>query len=125
MRIRDHPATAAAAILLAGLAALPGLLGGRGWPRPASVIAPARPHLPAPGTRARERLEWCRENVAMIHDVYWAAACAAAASPANPDDSPECTLPNERARPLNAARAKAEQKCLDDALAGVGGAPVR
>jgi hypothetical protein len=37
---------------------------------------------------------------------------------ADPDDSPDCTLPDDRARPLNVARAKAEQQCLDDAVAG-------
>lgn len=121
MRIRDHPGTAAA-ILLVGSLALHGLLGSRIWPAPATVIAPARQPLPAPGTPARNSLEWCSENVAMIHDVYWASACDAAAKAGEAEDSTDCTLPNERARPLNAARARAEQKCLDDALAGMGDA---
>ena len=120
MRIRHHPATAAA-MLLAGVAALDGTPGSGGAPVAPTVVAPVRQSLPAPGTQARSALEWCRENVATIHDLYWATACAAAADVGEAEDSTECTLPNERARPLNAARERAEQQCVDDALAGSGG----
>ncbi|MBC5782622.1 hypothetical protein H8N03_06670 [Ramlibacter sp. USB13] len=124
MRIRHDPATAAA-ILLVGVAALHGLLGSRLGPAPAAVAPAARQALPAAGTQARTALEWCRENVAIIHDVHWASACSAAAAAGEAEDSTECTLPDERARPLNVARASAEQQCLDDALAGTGAAPAR
>jgi hypothetical protein len=36
-----------------------------------------------------------------------------------PDDSAECTLPNEHARVLNMARAQAEQQCFEEAAAPV------
>ena len=116
MRIADHP-EATAAILLVGLVALHGWLGGGlTWPRSAALVAPARQALPAPGSNARKTLEWCRENVTIIHDVYWASACASAGKAGEAaDDSPDCTLPDDRARALNMARAKAEQQCLDEA----------
>ena len=106
--------------------------------------------MPAPGTHARRAFDWCRESVANIHDEYWASACAVVAAeqrqrrracagtpagmsgPADPvcapdapapDDSPDCTLPDERAKPLNLARAQAEDNCLADAVAGAGHAP--
>lgn len=123
MQIRHHPATTAA-LLLAGMAVLHALLGGSGG---ASLLHPAaqRP-LPAPGSHAGKTLEWCRANVSIIHDVHWASACSLVAeeqrkgNPAGgeaPDDSPDCTLPDQRARPLNMARAKAEQQCLEEAAA--------
>ena len=145
MHLRDHPGTAAG-ILLACIAAHYAVSDrARTWPRDTPLLAPAPHALPPAGSSARKTLDWCRENVAMVADVYWASACTAVAGeqqqrrrtcdaasesePANradplcapgaptPDDSPDCTLPDERARPLNAARAKAEQMCLDDALA--------
>lgn len=148
MRIWHHPLTPAA-ILLAGIAALHALLGAGGRvpqaPQGAQRVEPAQ--LPAPGTSERKSLDWCRHNVAIIHDVYWASACTvvadeqrqrraacseARASPAGapadlacppalepPDDSPECTLPNDRALLLNTARAHAEQQCFDELTASV------
>jgi hypothetical protein len=126
MRIADHP-QAAAAILLAALVAVHQLLGGAGgWPRGASLHAPVHQALPAPGSSAGKTLAWCRENVAIIHDVYWASACAAASGEAA-DNSADCTLPDDRAGALNLARAKAEQQCMEEAAAaarwGVGAAP--
>jgi hypothetical protein len=94
--------------------------------------------LPPPGSSARSRLDWCGEQVAMIHDVHWASACELLArerqarhaaclreKPAAgceaelepPDDSPDCTLPDRRALALNQARARAEQQCIDEAAA--------
>jgi hypothetical protein len=106
MRIQDHPGTAAA-FLLAGMAALQG-------PLPVAPNASAERTLPLPGTSARMALEWCRENVSIIHDVHWATACATQGE----DDSPDCTLPDDRASILNADRAQAEDQCLADAVAG-------
>jgi len=146
MHLRDHPSTAAA-LLLACIAAHYALVGApRGWPGEAPLAITTRPPLPAPGSSARAALDWCRGNVATIHDLYWASACTfvakeqrrrriacdvanvsrsgpapdaeCAAGFAEPDDSPDCTLPDDRAGPLNAARAKAEQQCLDDAMGG-------
>jgi len=124
MRSRDHADTAAA-ILLMGLAVLHGLLGGGGgWPPAASFLEPVAKPLPSLGSSARNALEWCQANVAIIHDVHWASACSVLAEEqrgqegAEPDDSPECTLPDDRAGPLNLARARAEQQCVDEALAG-------
>jgi hypothetical protein len=150
MRILHHPHTPAA-VLLAGIAALHAVLGGgAGMPFWASHGAPSQepqqsPLLPAPGTTARKNLDWCRHNVAIVHDVYWASACSvladeqqrrhAACSEARatgaglppdlachvalgvPDDSAECMRPNEHARVLNTARAQAEQQCFDEAAA--------
>ena len=146
MRTRDRSETAAA-ILLAGIAATHALLGVAGrWPAGASLQAPAHQALPPAGSSARKAFEWCQDNVTIVHDVYWASACVvvaeeqrrrrtaclAAQGPsegpavergceagsAPPDDAPDCTLPDHRALPLNKARAKAEQQCLDEALAG-------
>lgn len=145
MRTRDRSATAAA-ILLAGIAASHALLGGAGrWPAGASLAPSVQQPLPPEGSSARKAFEWCQDNVTIVHDVYWASACVvvaeeqrrqrtacleaqaslqgAAAGPeceaaaAPPDDSPDCTLPDARALPLNKARAKAEQQCLDEATA--------
>jgi hypothetical protein len=144
MRIRDHPGTAAA-ILLGGTLVLHAMLGiGGGWPSAAKPPGKAGSALPAEGSGARLALQWCREHVTIIHDVYWAAACTvqaeaeqarraaclqaqglAAASTSSPcetalaplDDSPDCTLPDARASTLNSARAAAEQQCLVDATA--------
>ena len=118
MRIRDHDT--ATAILLVGVVVL------SAWwiapPRPAPPREPAREWLPPPGSRARATLEWCRENVSIVHDVYWASTCRVvadeAASGMEPaDDSPDCTLPDDRALLLNQARSKAEQQCLEEARA--------
>lgn len=150
MYLRDHPGTAAAILLACIAAHYAAFDHARTWSHAAALPAPVRHVLPAPGTSARRAFEWCRENVANIHDEYWASACAVVAAeqrqrrlacpmasartarPADPvcapdapapDDSPDCTLPNERAKPLNLARAKAEDNCLADALAGVAHAP--
>jgi hypothetical protein len=143
MRIRHHPHTPAA-VLLAGIAALAALLGGGGGAPWAALQgasrAPVAPALPAPGSTERKAFDECRHNVSIVHDVYWASACtvladehrqlrsACMASRGSPqllcppllepvDDSPECTLPDDRAASLNAARAQAEQECLDEATA--------
>lgn len=134
MHLRDHPGTAAG-ILLACIAAHYAVSDrARSGPREATLPDVARATLPLPGSPARTTLDWCRENVAIVADVSWASACAAVAGELRQrrsgcsdascafadeaaDDSPDCTLPDDRARPLNAARAKAEQMCLDDALA--------
>ena len=111
MRALDRPESAAA-MLLGGLAVLHAcvdLASGRPHAAPADVAAAQA--LPARGTPARRTLEWCLQNVGMIHDVYWASACVRNA----PDDAPDCTLPEERAQVLNAARAHAEQQCFDAA----------
>jgi len=109
MRTRDHADTAAA-ILLVAVAVLFRWSGDA--PAPEALRTAAAPALPPPGSNARERFEWCRENVAIIHDLYWASACAGSA-----DDSADCMLPDNRARTLNEARARAEQQCLVDATA--------
>lgn len=140
MRIREHPAIAAA-VLLAGLASAYSLLGAGGWwPQAMTPRRDAGGPLPFPGSGARMALEWCRENVSMIHDVHWANACSthaeqqralqlaclrAQTSAASttacgtdvqaPDDSPDCTLPDTLAQPLNLARVRAEQACLVEA----------
>ena len=137
MRIRDHPAIAAA-ILLSGLASAYSLLGSAGgWLRAVAPGSNAASESPFQGSGARVALEWCRENVGIIHDVHWANACvthaeqqralqvaclrgktsAPGAIPCDtnlraPDDSPDCTLPDPMAQPLNLARARAEQACL-------------
>ncbi|MEJ8837234.1 hypothetical protein [Ramlibacter sp. AN1133] len=140
MRLRNHPEITAA-ILLVGLAALHALLGAAGgWPQGALLAAPLPRPLPPVGSSARKDMDWCLQNVTMIHDVYWASACTVAAGeqrarrvaclahpPGNgrscdaglepPDDSSDCTLPDSRARDLNAARARAEQQCFDQAAA--------
>jgi hypothetical protein len=150
MHLRDHPGTAAAILLACTAAHYAALDQARNWSRAAALPASMGPVLPAPGTHARSSFEWCRENVANIHDEYWASACAVVAAeqrqrrlactappagnstPADPvcapdapapDDSPDCTLPDERAKPLNLARAQAEDNCLAEALAGARRAP--
>ena len=148
MHIREHPAIAAA-VLLAGLASAYSLLGAAGW-WPQALTPGGNPGkaLPFSGSGARIALEWCRENVGIIHDVHWANACSthaeqqralqlaclrAQTSAASgvacdtdrevPDDSSDCTLPDALARPLNLARAKAEQACLvESRTAGYQGA---
>jgi hypothetical protein len=151
MHLRDHPGTPAAILLACIAVHYAALDHARTSRRAATAAAPSVRHVvPAPGTSARRAFDWCRENVANIHDEYWASACAVvatqqhqrrracAATPADsvgpvdpvcapdapaPDDSPDCTLPDERAKPLNLARAQAEDNCLADALAGAGHAP--
>ena len=124
MQIRHHPATTAA-LLLGGMAVLHALLGGSGG---AALMhrTEQRSPLPAPGSHAAKTLEWCRSNVTIIHDVHWASACSLVAEEQRKghtagdeaaDDSPDCTLPDQRALPLNMARAKAEQQCLEEAAA--------
>ena len=140
MHIREHPAIAAA-VLLAGLASAYSLIGaGNGWLQAMTARSDGSAAPPLAGGSARVALEWCRENVGMIHDVHWANACtthaeqqsavqaaclhgqtsAGSASPCAtnleaPDDSPDCTLPDALAGPLNLARARAEQACLVEA----------
>jgi len=92
------------------------------WPQAPTPPATHSQALPLPGSSARAALEWCRENVSIIHDVHWATACAAHAETQRAshaeaaDDSPDCTLPAERAATLNAARAQAEDQCLAEAV---------
>ena len=136
MRLTKHP-HATAASLLVGIAALHGLLGAAGGgPGGVGPAAPSAGALPPAGSSARHDLEWCLQNVSIIHDVYWASACVVDAqaqrertaacvapraqqacedAPEPADESPDCTLPEDRARGLNAARAKAEQQCLAEA----------
>ena len=138
MRLANHP-QATAAVLLVGLAALHALLGAAGGGPQGALRATAAPHpLPPVGSSRRKDLDWCLQNVSIIHDVYWASACAVAAREQRarrnaclarrtgaegacameaepPDDSTDCTLPEQRAGELNAARARAEQQCLEDA----------
>lgn len=152
MHLRDHPGTAAAILLACSAAHYAALDLMRSWPRAAALSTPVHTVLPAPGTSARRAFDWCRENVANIHDEYWASACsvvaaeqrqrrltcavplAGASGPPDPvcapdasapDDSPDCTLPDERAQPLNLARTEAEDNCLADAVAGAAHAPWR
>jgi hypothetical protein len=105
-------ATTQAGLLLAGLALLDAVTGR--WPAvvpPQAAQEPGRIAMLAPDGRIA--LQHCRAHVAIIHDVHWAAACLG-----NPrDDSPECTLPDERAAPLNLARARAEERCFHEASA--------
>jgi hypothetical protein len=140
MRIRDHPESTAA-ILLVGIAALHAMLGAAGgWPQGVLLAGPVLRPLPPVGSSARKDMDWCLQNVSIIHDVYWASACVVdaqqqydrrvaclATHPGKdracdtglgpPDDSSDCTLPDIRARDLNVARARAEQQCLDEAAA--------
>ena len=113
MRIRDRTDTSTA-ILLVGVAVLSAWWG-HGLPRP-KLPMPVQEVLPAQGTTARAKFEWCREHVALVHDLYWASACGRMTG----DDSPDCTLPNEQAGRLNAARASAERQCLEEARAAGG-----
>ena len=140
MRMPHHPGTTAA-ILLLGVAAF------GAWFAAAPRWPAGAPLVPAPSTRtlspldsaARQAIQACQDHVTIIHDLYWASACAVVAdeqrvkrqacvqpaslpprAPADPecapglappDDSPDCTLPEARARVLNLARAEAEQQC--------------
>jgi hypothetical protein len=141
MHIRPN-ATIAAAILLAAIAASVSTGVGQREIQPADETGAL---LAALGTSGRSALQQCRENVAIIQDVHWAAACMANAAEVNakraaclgeeppqgatvtpgpcesalepPDDSPECTLPDARAFALNAARTAGENRCLDEAAA--------
>jgi len=139
MHIRPN-ATIAAAILLAAIATSVVTNFGKREIQPADETAGL---LAALGTSGRSALQQCRENVAIIQDVHWAAACMANAAEVNakraaclgeeppqgatpgpcesalepPDDSPECTLPDARAFALNAARTAGENRCLDEAAA--------
>jgi hypothetical protein len=97
-------ATTTAAMLLGSVVVLDTLSGA---PPAAAATEAGMAALPA-GSRGRIALDHCRQNVGMIHDVHWAAACAARAD----DDSPDCSLPPAQADPLNAARASAEAQCL-------------
>ena len=76
MHIREHPAIAAA-VLLAGLASAYSLIGaGNGWLQAMTARSDGSGAPPLAGGSARVALEWCRENVGMIHDVHWANACS-------------------------------------------------
>lgn len=111
MRMHLRPTTQAA-LLLVGLAMLNAVT----TRRPAQdtpVVAQTHGPVALLATDGRMALRRCREHVAIIHDVHWAAACMGNL----PDDSPECTLPDERAAPLNLARAKAEERCVHEARA--------
>ncbi|MES2999128.1 MAG: hypothetical protein V4787_00425 [Pseudomonadota bacterium] len=111
MRIRLEP-TMTAALLLSAMALLNAVMDsiGPGLSQQLAAAQPARARSPQ-GEFERLAVEICRENVTIIHDVDWAAACMA-----NPgDDSAECTLPDARAAKLNAARWAAEDRCVDDA----------
>jgi len=110
MRLPTSPETKAA-ILLLGLAALNALVGAVGGGAQVLHTAAAPAALPPVGSAQRKDMDWCLRNVGIIHDVYWASACAS--QPA--DDAADCTLPEPRASQLNAARAKAEQQCVDEA----------
>ena len=147
MRILQHPHTPAA-VLLGGIAALHAVIGGGGGVPGAPARSPpatqaATAHtvqLPPAGSAARKNLDWCRHNVEIVHDVYWASACSVLADEQRSrgrdclqaahgataqarceavlqaaDGSPECTLPDDRAQLLNLARSRAEQQCFDEA----------
>jgi hypothetical protein len=131
MRIRPDPGTAAATLLV-GMFALQWLAGPGGrWPQSFTPPVNNSRALPLPGSSARAALEWCRENVTIIHDVHWATACSThaevqrASHAEAADDSPECTLPADRASALNAARAQAEDQCLAEAVAADPGSAAR
>src|SRR4051794_31688836 len=111
MRIRQHT-QAAAAILLVGVLVLFARLAER--PAHAPLSASARSTLPPPGSTARASFDACLQNVGVIHDLYWASACSVVAAEKrrrgasdlqDEDDSPDCMLPEDRARRLNEARA--------------------
>jgi hypothetical protein len=106
----------AAAMLLAGVAVLDAVQGlGVRWPEPqARAGSTAAQRVPL-STGARLALARCREQVANIHDVHWAAACANPADSTARDDSPDCTLPDLVASKLNRERSLAEQQCLAEA----------
>lgn len=106
MRIRLD-ATTTAAVLFSAMALLNAISGGLGLELSSGQSARARV---AQNESERVAVESCRENVTIIHDVHWAAACMV-----NPgDDSTECTLPDDRAGNLNAARWAAEDHCVDE-----------
>ena len=108
-----HPfPVATASALLACVAALTLLGGVARLGRQLEPTAAARPPLPSPA------LQRCIENVNMVYDVQWAAACTAYAQEQRAalrsdavDDSPDCTLPDTRAAMLNAARDADEAHC--------------
>ena len=116
MNIRLN-ATAATGIFLVGVAAINAGHGAIGRVRPAN-FALSEPAA-ALSTNGRHVLERCRQNVTIIHDVHWAAACMGNTE----DDSPECTLPEDRAAALNTARSTAENMCIDEAVATERGLP--
>ena len=140
MHIRPN-ATIAAAILLAAIGLSVGTHVGKREIQPAGETGKL---LAALGSSGQSALQQCRENVAIIQDVHWAAACMANAAEVSakraeclreepvpgttapsgceaalepPDDSPECTLPEARAFALNLARTAGENRCLDEAAA--------
>ena len=112
MRIREHSGGAAAILLLAAAVLL-----AFGLQRSPSPPAPVLQPLARASPPARAKMEWCLEHVTMVHDLHWAVACMKVAQEGQGDDLPDCTLPDDRARPLNAARGKAEQQCFDEAAA--------
>ncbi len=144
MRIRDHT-HAAAAILLVGVVALfartvpwpgheslavavhppvppagsnarvrfdgclqnVGVIHDLYWASACSVVA---------AEKKRQRT-MCLETAPSSRDTSRDTSRAPACEPDNgdDDDSPDCMLPEDRARRLNEARATAEQECLDEA----------
>ena len=107
-------ATTSTAILLASVAAINAWNGSIGGRHDAS----SQPYATL-SSNGRIVLESCRQNVTIIHDVHWAAACMGNAE----DDSPECTLPEDRAAALNTARSAAENVCMVEATATGRGLP--
>lgn len=102
MRIATRvSAMAASALLLAAVAAL--LLALAPKPPPASPAA-------AKAESSTTSAGWmpCLYHVMIIHDVHWAAACM---KNAPPDNSADCTLPNELAAVLNKAQQESENFC--------------
>ena len=127
MRLRFN-ADRTAAILPMGACVLALFVVAAAARRDTSSPPPVRSAAASLSNGARSVLEQCQENVWMIHDVHWAAACSAnaeeemrkrssAPSFDAPDDSPDCMLPMSRAATLNAARTAAEDMCMDEAAA--------
>lgn len=57
---------------------------------------PALRLAPLLGIVKRVALQRCREHMALVHDVHWAAACMGGNAE---DDSPSCTPPDQRVAP--------------------------
>ncbi len=114
--------------------------------RSGTVQARAAPPTSSLSVAARTSLALCREHVAMAHDVQWAASCISNARGHSTrmaacmhkrgadavaqcemlvgpeDDSADCMLPDDQAGRLNAALAKSENRCIEQAVAEDGGA---
>jgi hypothetical protein len=132
---RSKPTATVAILFAAGVLAAAGIRSG-----PAEPPEPLRDGVTFP-TPAQAALLACREHASMLHDVQWAAACVAHAQAhdsrrseclrkrgadaaafcdmilGEPDDSPDCMLPDSRAGSLNADLAAAESRCLQEANA--------